>query len=140
MVKSKSIRLIIDSNLWIGFIISNNLNKLDSYIYSNNTRIIFSAALVRELRRTGTKPKLQKYFERYSIDLILQKFDKYIDFHEVISKVNVCRDPNDDFLLALAKDAKADFLITGDKDLLTLKVFEKTKIVTFQAFDQLTAN
>jgi len=38
-------------------------------------------------------------------------------------------------LLALAKDGNADYLITGDKDLLTLKSFGKTKIVTLTDFE-----
>jgi hypothetical protein len=37
-------------------------------------------------------------------------------------------------LLALAKDSKATFLITGDKDLLVLKQFENTSIITLTEF------
>jgi uncharacterized protein len=48
----------------------------------------------------------------------------------VVSDVAICRDPKDNFLLSLAKDGKATHLITGDKDLLDIKVFGKTKIVT----------
>ena len=55
---------------------------------------------------------------------------------ETKSKINVCRDPNDDFLLILAKDGKADYLITGDKDLLILNPFNKTKICTPTEFKE----
>ena len=48
----------------------------------------------------------------------------------------MCRDPNDDFLLILAKDGKADYLITGDKDLLILNPFNKTKICTPTEFKE----
>jgi predicted nucleic acid-binding protein len=37
-------------------------------------------------------------------------------------------------LLSLAKDSQADYLITGDNDLLTLKIFEKTQILTMAEF------
>ena len=50
------------------------------------------------------------------------------------SKVNVCRDTKDEFLLALSKDGKADYLVTGDKDLLSLYRYRKTDIVTFSQF------
>jgi len=43
----------------------------------------------------------------------------------------------DNFLLALARDGNADYLITGDKDLRDMKVFEKTKIVTLNEFESL---
>ncbi len=48
---------------------------------------------------------------------------------ELISEVDVCRDPDDNHLLALCKDGKVDLLITGDKDLLVLKRFGKTRIL-----------
>jgi uncharacterized protein len=55
-------------------------------------------------------------------------------FIEVSSTVDVCRDIKDNFLLALAKDGKASHLLTGDKDLLVLKNFGKTKILTIAEY------
>ena len=43
---------------------------------------------------------------------------------------NVCRDPDVAQLLALAEVSGADYLVTGDKDLLILKKYCATKIVT----------
>ena len=51
--------------------------------------------------------------------------------------VNVCRDPHDNFLLALCQDAAADFLILGDKDLLVLGSFGPTRILTWAEAAQL---
>ena len=41
----------------------------------------------------------------------------------------VCRDPNDNYLLALARTAEADYLVTRDEDLLTLQQHGKTQII-----------
>jgi putative PIN family toxin of toxin-antitoxin system len=38
-----------------------------------------------------------------------------------ITKLQICRDPEDNVLLECCLTTKADFLITGDKDLLVLK-------------------
>lgn len=38
------------------------------------------------------------------------------------------------FILALAKDSKASHLITGDQDLLVLKAFEGTNIITISEY------
>jgi putative PIN family toxin of toxin-antitoxin system len=46
-----------------------------------------------------------------------------------IQKINLSRDQGDNKFLELAKEIQADYLITGDKDLLVLKIFEKTKIL-----------
>jgi len=48
---------------------------------------------------------------------------------EVTSDVKICRDNKDNFLLNLAIDSKADFLITGDADLLVLEEIRTTMII-----------
>ena len=67
---------------------------------------------------------------------MMNVFDDYIDFVEVNSKINACRDFKDNFLLSLAKDGKADYLLTGDKDFLVLNPFENTKIITYSEFQK----
>lgn len=49
----------------------------------------------------------------------------------------VCRDKDDDNVLACALEAAADYLVTGDKDLLTLKTFKGIHIITPRAFELL---
>lgn len=56
------------------------------------------------------------------------------EFIEVTSQIEICRDPDDNFLLALAKDSKVKYLVTGDEDLLILEKFEETRIVTVTDF------
>ena len=50
------------------------------------------------------------------------------------SAVDRCRDSKDNFLLALAEDGNADYLITGDRDLLVLEKHLTTRIVSFSNF------
>lgn len=49
----------------------------------------------------------------------------------------ICRDPDDDWILALAVEAKCEFIITGDKDLLALDGHAAIRIVTPRAFAEL---
>ncbi len=58
-------------------------------------------------------------------------FEYYGQLVSVDSEVGVCRDPKDNFLLALAKDGGADYLITGDNDLLDVSTFEGASILIF---------
>ena len=44
------------------------------------------------------------------------------------------RDANDLYLLSLAETISADFILTGDKDLLTLQSHQRTQIVTYSVF------
>jgi putative PIN family toxin of toxin-antitoxin system len=50
---------------------------------------------------------------------------------------SVCRDPDDDAILACALEGRADYLVTGDVDLLELKFFKGIRIVTPRDFELL---
>ncbi len=134
MPKSRPSKIIIDTNLWISFIISNKLSLLDSLIFSGKIRLIFSLELIKEIEATIAKPKLKKYFLYDGLVEMLTMFEPFINLVEVKSVVSVCRDPKDNFLLELAKDSKADYILTGDKDLLAIAKFGKTKIMTVTSF------
>lgn len=67
-------------------------------------------------------------------DMLQKRIRIIIDSKTVNSIVTQCRDEKDNFLLALAKDSKADFLITGDEDLLIIKKFQNTEILTYSEF------
>lgn len=138
MPKSKPLKIIIDTNLWVSFIISNKLTLLDGLLFSQKISLLFSEELINEIAVTITKPKLRKYFATNGLEEMLTAFEPFIELIKVRSSVTVCRDPNDNFLLALAKDGKADYLLTGDKDLLELVKFGKTKIISMTTFLETT--
>jgi predicted nucleic acid-binding protein len=46
-----------------------------------------------------------------------------------------CRDPKDDYLLALAIASDAHYLVTGDADLLDLKHINNTIIIRYTDFE-----
>lgn len=53
---------------------------------------------------------------------------------EIIEKVQECRDPKDDKILELALNGGAEYIVSGDKDLLVLNPFRDVKIVTVEEF------
>lgn len=109
MPKSKPLKLIIDTNLWVSFIISNKQSLLDPLLFTEEARLLFSTELIAEIQQTITKPKLKKYFKTNALEEMLSTVEPFIDLIEVESNVTVCRDPKDNFLLALARDGKADY-------------------------------
>jgi putative PIN family toxin of toxin-antitoxin system len=48
----------------------------------------------------------------------------------IYGTVSVCRDPDDNKILECAERARADLLVTGDKDLLVMEKHKQTRIVT----------
>lgn len=133
MAKLK-IKLIIDTNLWISFLISNNYTQLDRILITKKAKLIFSQELLEEFIDVVKRPKFQRFFSHKDIESLLEIIQDYSIFIDVKSNVKICRDEKDNFLLSLAKDSKADYLITGDKDLLVLETIDKTKILTITDF------
>ncbi len=56
-----------------------------------------------------------------------------------ITVLGVCRDEDDNQILACALSCEADYIVTGDQDLLALKTFRKIRIVSPREFELLFA-
>lgn len=126
-------KVIIDTNLWIHFLISKDFSAFD-HLLNEEVVLVFSKELLEEFLEVAQCPKFQRFFSLQSVYDLLEIIQRKAIFVEVISEVVVCRDYKDNFLLALAKDAKADFILTGDNDLLVLNPFEETSIITINTF------
>lgn len=127
-------RIVLDTNLWISFLISNQFKELDSLLVSGKVTLLFSKELLDEFIDVTSRQKFRKFFNKSDISLVLELISSYGELVEVVSSIKKCRDHKDDFLLNLSFDGKANFLITGDADLLVLNNIETTKIVTWKEF------
>ena len=123
-------RVIIDTNLWISFLITKDLKGIDGGLKTGRVKVIFSIELMEEFLSVANRPKFKKYFSKEDLEKVLDLFDVYGELVPVESELKLCRDPKDNFLLSLALDSKADYLITGDSDILELKRVRNTKIIT----------
>lgn len=138
MPARKKHRVVIDTNLWISFLLTSDYSKVDPMFADKTVILLFSQELVDEFVEVAQRPKFRKYFPIDDIEDLLKKVQTKAAFISVTSIVDLCRDPKDNFLLALAQDGNATHLITGDNDLLVLEKVGKTKILTIT--DYLTKN
>lgn len=128
MLAKTNHRIIIDTNLWISFLLTNNYVKLD-VILSKGKKLLFSQQLIEEFVKVVQRPKLKRYLTNEDIENLLITIGTKATFIKT-TEINVCRAPKDNFILALAVDGKATHLLTGDKDLLILEKIEDTQIIT----------
>jgi len=135
-MQKKVSRIIIDTNLWISFLLTNDFSNLDEIIFSRQGTLVFSQELLDEFLEVARRPKFRRFFSISDIEVMLETIDEFADFEIVQNQVEICRDPKDNFLLSLSVDGNADFLLTGDKDLLDLIKFGSTKITTISDFLQ----
>lgn len=133
-MKKGKIKLIIDTNLWVSYAFKGQTSPLSIVLDDEDVDILGSEELLAELRDVLDRPRIKEKINFNSSQTFLELIELSIEIIQVVSEVNACRDPKDNFLLALSKDGKADALITGDKDLLAIGSFEETKILTLPDF------
>ncbi|MEH2453844.1 putative toxin-antitoxin system toxin component, PIN family [Nostoc sp.] len=132
MPENKVAKIIIDTNLWISFLIGKELKELKNLLVEQTIQLVISEEILEEILAVTQRPKLQKYFTFNKVDELIQILRTIGLVINITSEVYLCRDPKDNYLLALAKDSGANFLVTGDQDLLVIKRFEIPEIVTYQ--------
>jgi putative PIN family toxin of toxin-antitoxin system len=127
-------RVILDTNLLISFLINNDFSKLDLILAEKRVILLFSQELLDEFLEVCARPKFRRWFTPVLAQKLLIQLSLRSTLIETASVVNICPDPKDNFLLSLAKDGRATYLITGDKDILALKKFEGAKILTISDY------
>ena len=123
-------KLVIDTNLWVSWLISKKHTHLSRILSNPNIEIFSSAEQITELFQVIDRSKFSKYIPADVAEEFKLFFIEAVTLIRVRAKVKASRDSKDDFLLALAKTAKAGYLLTGDKDLLVLEKFYGTQIIT----------
>lgn len=137
MSEVNAIKIVIDTNIWISFLIGKKIKTLKNLIINGKINVYFSKELIDEFIAVIKRPKLQKYFIQENIYELINLFSDKIVFVEPNLKITECRDKKDNFLLELAISANVDYIITGDKDLLELNPFRNIQIVNPINFENL---
>ncbi|MDX2130252.1 MAG: putative toxin-antitoxin system toxin component, PIN family [Chloroherpetonaceae bacterium] len=99
-------------------------------------RIIITEQLLTEIKAVTSREKLKKYFPKESIDDLIVLLEIIAIKVEIKPKHFINRDPKDNFLLDLIAYSKADYLVTGDKDLLENNPFKTAEILTPAEFEK----
>lgn len=131
-------RLVLDTNvvtsalLWRGI----PYQLLQTVRQRVNLQLYSSAALLEELADVLTRPSLVRQLAVIGE----QAADVLLDYTSAVEIIEapplakpVCRDPDDDDVLALALAAQADLIVSGDQDMLVLGQFEDIPILTARA-------
>ena len=129
-MKTKSIKVIFDTNIWISFLIGKRLSFIKNYISSGQITIITTEQLLKEIKEVTSRERLKKYFPQESVIELLELLETIAEKVEIVPTHFINRDPKDNFLLDLIDFSKADYLVTGDKDLLLHNPFKSATILT----------
>lgn len=127
-------RLVIDTNVLVSaFLWAGTPGRLIELAGEQEVQLFTSRVLLDELAATLAKQKLAKPIARTGLTAE-QMLRNYRRIATLVSANRlarqVSRDADDDAVLACALAARANLIVSGDDDLLTLKSFEGIRIVT----------
>lgn len=134
-MKAKNIKVIFDTNVWISFLIGKRLSFIKNYISSGQITLVTTEQLLREIKEVTSRHRLKKYFPQESVNELLELLETIAEKVEIKPTHFINRDPKDNFLLDLIDFSKADYLVTGDKDLLVHNPFKSATILTPANFE-----
>jgi putative PIN family toxin of toxin-antitoxin system len=126
------VKVVLDSNVIVAAFAARGLCGALFELCIDRHTIILSDFILTEVRRAfAQKLKMPQHsigkIESYLKEICtLSLFDKITE--------NICRDKDDNNIIALAVSAETDFIITGDKDLLVLKKYKSVRIVSLREF------
>jgi len=130
MPAKKPVSLVVDTNVLLSALIGGQLRWFRDVLDDDRFEFLISSRMIEELERVVVRPRLRRYFaveEAAELMDLIQRNALAIDISPPYKAI--CRDPKDDYLLAMARSAKADLLVTGDEDLLVLNKHGKTRIM-----------
>ena len=88
-----------------------------------------SQALSEELDDVLSRPRFERYVTRRQRAAFLRDLLRMAMSVLIVETVRVCRDPKDDKILELAVNGRADYIVTGDDDLLVMNPFRGIAII-----------
>ena len=131
-------RVVIDTNVMVSAAIlpTGRLGAVILHLRQGDFVPLYSTETLEELAQVLARPRIRTKYGitdadiRALIDLVLLRGEAVAR----VTRVAVCRDPKDDVFLEVALAGRADYLVSGDDDLLTLHPFRGIPIITPAAF------
>jgi uncharacterized protein len=137
-------RVLVDPNIFISYLLSPKKDSFISLLFDkvaeDEITLLVPQALLVEIESVVLKkPKLLQTITKKRLTQFVQSLSTISEEIPLISDPipQITRDPKDDFLIAYAVLGEADYLISGDKDLLVLEAIHDVKIVDSGEFRRL---
>jgi len=128
--------IILDTNIWISYLLSRRYDILTNIILSNELDIVTCNNLINEISEVLQREKFRRYITKKEVSEAVKIHVKLCRSVEVLLKTDYLTDKKDNYLIDLYQTSGATLLVTGDKQILeqapklgfnaiTLKQFEE---------------
>jgi putative PIN family toxin of toxin-antitoxin system len=131
------LRVLFDTNVLIAAFISEGVcAKLMRRARKRQFSLVSSPVILQEFQDvlirkfSATRRESQE-----ALQVIMEAVEAMTQSEQAVT--GVCRDPEDDRILGCALAGEADYLVTGDEDLLVMKQFKAIRIIAPRDFELL---
>ena len=132
------IRAVFDTNLLVSYLLTHRppiATLIDHHLAREDILLVTAPELLDELNRVLGYPRLQRYYSeerRKRFVALALALSEVVELPESIPRI--CRDPDDDWVIACAVAGQADVIVSGDQDLLVLERVGDIPILSATAF------
>jgi|SRR5690606_37037957 len=129
--------IVLDCNIWISLTIN---RRLDYIVRMAETGIKIASCneLKAEITDVLTRPKLQKFVPPESVSKVAELHDLVSKTYKLTEIPEIVSDGKDNYLFALCAKSKASYLVSGDKVVLEVGMYEKTTMITLRELEAIT--
>ncbi|MGB5974065.1 MAG: putative toxin-antitoxin system toxin component, PIN family [Nodosilinea sp.] len=121
-------RVVVDTNILVsGILIAASVPDLAIQKARELGILLFSDTTFRELSQVIFRPKFDRYVSIEIRAEFIARLNEASEQVNIREKIAICRDPKDDQFLEMATNGNADWLITGDQDLLVLQSWRRQR-------------
>ena len=121
-------RVVLDTNVFVSAAIQSGASHriVQHLIRDNTDELIICEEILTEIRDVlVTRPRLRKWISVDDAEIFIEMLKLRFNFvANPADIIPLSRDSDDDYILALAQRERAEYVISGDKDLLVLQVPE----------------
>ena len=128
-------KVVFDTNVLVSaFIAEGVCSKLLGRARRRHFQLVACPFILKEFetvlleKLSATRPEAKE-----ALSILSEALDAIVEPSEEIS--GICRDPDDDHILSCSAAADADYLVTGDSDLLNIRQFRGTQILNPRDFE-----
>ncbi len=125
------LKVVIDANVWISALLNPGKSRIIRSAFEQHRFVYYcSREMIVDIHSALSKPKLLARISPQDAADLLTLIEELAILVDLGQYPAISRDPKDDIYLACAVLTSSDCIVTGDDDLLCLKEYRNTKIIT----------
>ena len=134
-------KIILDCNIWISFLIGHQTILIQQILTDSRFDVYVCDELLEEIHGVSSRPKIRTRIGDEELDVFFRIIYAFCRMAKIERQAqSEIRDPKDLYLLSLAESINADYIVSGDADLLDLRQHKQTKLLKLIEFRKFLEN